>query len=367
MVLNDKILRKIRLDDLYIFKLLCEVRSYSKLANLVHKTQGTISTQINHLEEVLGFKLIERTPRTFSITENGLLLLDFAQELLEKFDNTLSKILSRINNPESEVKGVLKISSSSIPGEYIIPKLIGEFKQKYPKVDFQISIRNSKHAIDDLIQYNSDFAVVGRQITDFKELKTEDYESLTIGNDLILFICSKDHPLIKSHEESGVSLEQLFEEYPFIMREQGSGTRKTFENSIYYNDRINVELELDSNNSILNAIKGGNYITVLSSYTLLPYLMGDNDKLLNKKMIESLFKLGKLMENLKLINEKLKEYAILIPNGYNPIKRYFYIVRKKKKSVNKKGTAPEYDISEMGSKDPKEIFWSFIKDKKHHA
>lgn len=314
MKFDKEFLKKIRLEDLNVFITLCEEKNYSMAAKKLGKTQGTISSEIARLEECFGknIKLINRTSKTFEITKNGEKLLEFANSTILNFQNLLNSLEENL----PDLIGNLKISSSSIPGEHILPLLINEFRSKYPQVTFNLSIKNSSTALEDIKHNYSDFASIGMDIPPGNPQK---FESINIGYDNLVFVCSRKHELVS---RENLMLEDLYK-FPFIFREKGSATRDSFERSKYFKpDKIIIGMILESNQSILTAIRDSNYITVMSSLTLSTIFGAD-------------------------LTEKNSNYAILRPKDYKIIKRDFFLVRNIKES----------------NKELNDVFWEFCKEK----
>lgn len=310
MQFDHGVLKKIRLEDLYVFKLLCELENYSKVAETIGKSQGTISIEINRLEENLGVTLIERTSKTFRITKFGSIFLDFCEETLKNYEGVLHKLEEK----SGEISGILHIASSSIPGEYIIPAQIRKFKEKHPKMDFNISISNSSRAYDDLIDEKVEFAAVGFRIT---QKKRELIEFIKIGEDELHFVADPNHELF---DRDRIVMSDLYN-YPFVLRETGSATRKSFELSDYYNENIKVRLSLDSNQSILTALRDSDYISILSKFALKRFISSNSDQ---------------SPRNLK----------ILEPADFEPIRREFYLLKLRNKDLSRSAR----------------LFWDFAKN-----
>lgn len=314
MKFDKDFLKKLRLEDLNVFITLCKEKNYSVAAKKLGKTQGTISSEIARLEECFGnnIKFINRTSKTFEITKNGKRLLNFAESTISNFNTFLNSLEE--NSPD--LIGIIKISSSSIPGEHVLPLLINEFRLKNPQVTFNLSIKNSSTALEDIKHNYSDFASIGMDITRDNPQK---FDSVNIGYDHLVFVCSKKHILA---EKENLTLEDLYK-YPFIFREKGSATRDSFERSKYFKaDQITIGMILESNQSILTAIRDSNYITVMSSLTLSTIFGVD-------------------------LSEKNLTYCILKPKDYKVIKRNFFLVR----------NIREFD------KDLNNVFWEFCKEK----
>ena len=191
----NELYNKIRLEDLYLFKLRCETRNFSRTADISKKSQSSISIVLNRLEKAFSkgsnkIKLINRTSRKFQITADGKKFLIFINSTLKNFE----KLLIDFDKIESYnlTEGNVTISSSTIPEEHILPKLLMKYKLYYPNVEFKNHIKNSAAAFKDLRKGIVDFAAVGSKID---EKIKEDYDVQVIGDDEILFICSTGHEL----------------------------------------------------------------------------------------------------------------------------------------------------------------------------
>ena len=97
-------------------------KSFSKAADATFLTQPTISAHINNLENELGVTLVNRSGREITLTKQGKMFYPYAVDML----HTRSQALLSVQAKDGEMNGVLDIYSSSIPGQYYLPKLMGE-------------------------------------------------------------------------------------------------------------------------------------------------------------------------------------------------------------------------------------------------
>ena len=232
------------------FVKLTQYKSFSELAKDLSVSQSTLSHQISQLEKEFGnIKLIDRTTRSFELTEEGEILLTYAEKILKLYDSCkeeLSKILTED----------IFITASTLPGSHILPKLIMDFKNSYPDVNIKISINNSKESVDLLNKGMIDFAGIGSFMDHNRDL----YEIIEIGEDRIVFICSPDNKLARNDQ---IKFAELIE-YPFISREKGSGTRDVFEQQFPKYDKLNTKFEINDNESIISAVSDSEHISILS-------------------------------------------------------------------------------------------------------
>jgi len=100
----------------------------------MYLSQPTISTHIKQLEEELNVQLLIRSTKDVILSEAGLLFYPYAVRLLE----TESEALLELHRNESEVKGMVSIASSSVPGYYILPQFFSKAKVIHPDIGYKI-------------------------------------------------------------------------------------------------------------------------------------------------------------------------------------------------------------------------------------
>jgi DNA-binding transcriptional LysR family regulator len=235
------------------FVKLTQYKSFSELAKDLSISQSTLSHQISQLESEFGnIKLIDRTTRSFILTEEGKILLTYAEKIIKLYDSCREELakFSKIHTED------IFITASTLPGSHILPKFIMDFKNSYPDVNIKISINNSKDSIDLLNKGMIDFAGIGSFMDHNRVL----YEVFEIGEDKIVFICSPGHKLAKNDQ---IKFADLIE-YPFISREKGSGTREVFEQKFPEYNKLNTKFEINDNDSIISAVSDSDHVSILS-------------------------------------------------------------------------------------------------------
>ncbi|MTI81285.1 MAG: LysR family transcriptional regulator [Firmicutes bacterium] len=233
-------------------------KSLSLAAQEIHITQPAVSKHLNALETYFGVNLIERRGRKISLTPSGELLYHNANEILK----LLHKTEHEIKELSTTVKGSLKISASSIPGHFILPYIIGAFKNKYPEVQVSLQISDSNHVIKHLLDDDVHLGAVGQ------EPQNKKLQFTNFVNDKLVVITPPEHPL--ANNES-ISINQLAKE-PLIWREVGSGTRAVLENKLSqsglsFND-LNIIMELGSTGAVVNAVEAGLGISIVSQWAI---------------------------------------------------------------------------------------------------
>ncbi|MDM8518263.1 selenium metabolism-associated LysR family transcriptional regulator [Desulfobacterales bacterium HSG16] len=244
--------------DLWQLNILCkvvELKSFSKAGNIIHLSQPTVSSHIKDLEEHFGCRLIDRLAREAVPTRAGELLYSYAKKLLALKDETESVMAEFMG----KIQGRLVLGGSTIPGVYILPKITGEFTQKYPDVTISLMIGDTKTIVEDTITGSIELGIVGARINDRRIIPEK------LVEDRMCLVVPKGHRWAK---RTRVKLEELFSE-PFIIRESGSGTLKSLQNSMNQagtgTEKLKIVAEMGSTAAVIQGIKNNIGISILSS------------------------------------------------------------------------------------------------------
>jgi DNA-binding transcriptional LysR family regulator len=258
----------LNLDYLQTFITVVEKGGFSKAGEVLSLTQPAVSFQIQTLEKELGEKLIDRSSAKIKLTPAGEVVYKYAHKLLKE-KSRLEEALAKMSGA---VRGELYLGASTIPGEYILPAILAKFKRDFPDVDLHLQIEDSYEVSKKVSQHELDIGFTGSKFPNHPVI-AEDFAS-----DELLLITSSNHPFASKKE---VSLSEIFKE-PFILREEGSGTRKTLQEALrkkgYNFDDLNVVMELGSTQSVITGVVAGLGISVISEWALKPYLKIDELK-----------------------------------------------------------------------------------------
>jgi DNA-binding transcriptional LysR family regulator len=242
------------LRQLEIFVKVAEFGSFSKAAEALYLTQPTVSEHIRTLEDEFGVRLLDRLGRGAAVTRAGALLLSYAQRML-----ALSREARQaMESFQGRMSGELLIGASTIPGEYVLPALIGRFKEKYPDISITLLIGDSQAALDWVAEGRAELAVAGARLSvrgiEYKELMPDDLVVVVRGT----------HAW---HARKQITLEDLQSE-PLLIRERGSGTRAALEGALAEVQKdlaaFRIVGEMGSTQAIKQAIKAGVGVSLMS-------------------------------------------------------------------------------------------------------
>lgn len=243
--------------DIHQMRLFCriaELKSFSRAAESISLTQPTASGHIKNMEEELGVRLFDRLGRAVVLTEAGKILYDYAQRILA----LRQEAAEAMKEFAGAHRGPLRLGASSIPGDYLLPRVLGRFKQAHSNVEISLKIEDSEVISQMVLDGFVDLGVVGA--------KTEDnhlaYEAF--ARDELVLIVPPDHPWAG---RSAVAVQELRGK-PFLQRERGSGTRRIMMERLsplgLSPEDLTTVAELGSNEGIREAVKAGMGISILS-------------------------------------------------------------------------------------------------------
>ena len=238
------------LDQLRILKAIAEQGSFKKAADILYVTQPAVSLQIQNLEKQLDIVIFDRGGRKALLTEAGQLLLDYCQRILNQCDEAC-KAVEDLNSLKG---GTLIVGASQTTGTYLMPRMIGLFRQKYPDVSVQLQVHSTRRTGWNVANGHIDLGIIGGQLPPELESLLEITHFAT--DELALVLPSKH----KLSQEKELTKEDLYS-LNFVTLDSQSTTRKVVDellrNSGLEIQRLKVEMELNSLEAIKNAVQSG--------------------------------------------------------------------------------------------------------------
>lgn len=234
--------------------------SVNGAAEKLFLTQPTVSMQLKKLSEAIGIPLYNVIGRKIVFTDAGLEAVKTATEVLDSF----ARLDMSLSNMRELKSGTLRLAVVTT-SKYFIPHILGPFCERYPDIEVQLKVGNRQQIMERLKQGVDDFYVFSHPPADI------DTESIEFFDNPLVAIAHEDHPLLK-HKKSGrkkrLSLSDICKE-PFIMREEGSGTRFAIEEFMRQQKAsLNIKMTIESNEAIKHAVMSRLGISILSAHTL---------------------------------------------------------------------------------------------------
>ena len=241
--------------------MVAQMKSFSRAAAELSISQPAVSIQVRELENSLGSSLLHRMRRELRLTEAGEAVFSYSQRIF----SLAEEMHSRVRDIQGLNIGKLTVGSSTTPGEYILPWLIGKFRQQHSGIQVSLTIGNTQSVVDRIHAHELDMGMAGSHVN-LKGLASFPYLL-----DNLVIIAAPTHPLAQQED---ISIGDL-RKYDFIMREPGSATRKTAEDFLSGNGRNRSEppritMELGSNEAIKMAVAAGLGLGILSEFAITP-------------------------------------------------------------------------------------------------
>ena len=246
------------IDYLKTFREVVSLGSFSEVAKKLSITQPAVSFQIQKLEQQLGARLIDRSQRTITLTAAGKRLLRFAALV----ETEREQLLNDLEEMRDEVSGDLLVAASTIPGEYLLPPLLSEFKKLHPSVRIQVDVSDSLTVINGVRENSYGVGFCGAPP------EGHDLTSFSMAGDEIVLIVPPEHPFADKNE---VTLAD-FEGEALIFREATSGTQRSLESAVT-NAGVDTRkwvpnLILGTTQAVVSAVAAGAGIALVSNLAI---------------------------------------------------------------------------------------------------
>ena len=243
------------LHQLKVFEAAARHSSFTRAAEELFLTQPTVSMQIKQLTKSVGLPLFEQVGKRLYLTEAGKELFATCRQIFD----TIAQYEIKVADLKGLKQGQLRLAVITT-AKYFIPRLLSPFCQLYPGIDIALQVTNHE-GITERMASNLDDLYIMSQVPEHLDVNYQAF----LENPLVV-LAPANHPLVN---EKKIPIQRLASE-PFIMREPGSGTRRSVQK--LFDEQgvaVKVKLELGSNEAIKQAIAGGLGISVLSRHTLI--------------------------------------------------------------------------------------------------
>jgi DNA-binding transcriptional LysR family regulator len=242
------------LRQLEVFAQVVDTRSFSRAAEALRLTQSTVSEHVRLLEEEVGARLFDRLGRATTPTRAGELLYGYARRILA----LRTEARQALDQFLGQIAGVLTVGASTIPGEYVLPQLIGRFREKFPQVSIALQISDSRGIVQAVLDGQVEMGVVGAP-PNHRGLEAKEF----MPDELVVAV-PPGHPWFGRRH---ATLEDLKSE-PLVVREAGSGSREALEHALAdvgtSLSGMRVIAEMGSTGAIKQAVKSGVGLSIIS-------------------------------------------------------------------------------------------------------
>tara|TARA_Y100001968_G_C19351308_1_gene714799 strand:+ start:261 stop:1208 length:948 start_codon:yes stop_codon:yes gene_type:complete len=238
------------LDQLRILSAIVTEGSFKKAADSLYVTQPAVSLQIQNLEKQLEVTIFDRGGRKAELTESGEVLLQYCERIL----NDCQEACRALEDLQNLKGGSLIVGASQTTGTYLMPRMIGLFRDKYPDVSVQLEIHSTRRTGWNVANGKIDLAIIGGELpTELNEL----LEVIPYRTDELALVIPKNHHLAKLKTLKKEDLYKL----SFIVLDSKATTRKVVDKLLAKSGldvhRLKIDMELNSLEAIKNAVQAG--------------------------------------------------------------------------------------------------------------
>lgn len=230
-------------------------KSFSQTAKELYLTQPTVSSYISSLEADLGVQLFTRTTKEVHTTSEGEQIYLYAKDIV----NLSNKIRNAFKEESKDDVNEIVISSSSIPGQYLLPGMLANFSKRHPNTEFRVHETDSNGAVTDVAEHRADIGFCGTIIP-----KTA-CTFLPFYEDELILITPNTPYYRKMQENNDLS---FLAKADFVMREQGSGTKQEAMKILQKNglklEEMKVVARFGNTGAVLLSVKEGVGVAVVS-------------------------------------------------------------------------------------------------------
>ena len=245
------------LKQLEAFVQVAEGGSFSKAAKELYLTQPTVSAHVSSLEKELNVRLFIRNTKEVSLSEDGKELYKYARQMVD----IEKQIEERFGTKEEKGKHCITIAASTIPAQYLLPKLLLKYSELYPQEQLKIMEMDSSKVVMQIVDHVADVGFTGTV------LEKKHCKYIPFYKDELAVITPNTEKYQRLKEEYPNDIGWIKEEH-LILREEGSGTRKEAEKQLraagIEMNSLDIIASIENQETIKKSVRQGMGITVLS-------------------------------------------------------------------------------------------------------
>lgn len=243
---------------LQVFHAVAKHLSFTKAAEALFMTQPAVTFQIRQLEEHFDTRLFDRAHGRIALTPAGVMALEYAERIL----GLTGELDTRMKEMSGQVAGTLLIGASTTIAEFLLPRVLGEFKARHPAVIPRLFVANSEAVQARIAERSLDLGFIEGE-SHLPSLVTD-----ICCEDELQVVCAPSHALAKLKSATPKSLT----EHAYISREPGSGTREVIDSYLQKNgvppDSLQVVMELGSPEALKGLVATGLGFAIMSRATV---------------------------------------------------------------------------------------------------
>ena len=243
---------------LKVFHAVARHLSFTRAAEALFMTQPAVTFQIRQLEEQFGTRLFDRTQGRITLTPAGTVAFEYAERILE----LSAELESRLREASGQQVGPLTIGASKTIAEFLLPRILGEFKALHPGIVPRLLVENSEEVQQRVAERALDLGFIEG------ESRLASLACDVCCEDELVVVCAPRHALARQ----AVIGPRALTEHAYVSREPGSGTREVIDRYLdragVAHDALQVVMEASSPEALKGLVATGLGFTVMSRATV---------------------------------------------------------------------------------------------------
>lgn len=239
------------LDQLHTFLEIVRLKSFSKAAQSVYRTQPAISAQVRQLEQEVGAALFDRLGTRISLTPAGRIFSEYATQILDLRRESQDKI----NELDRVPRGELVIAANESTCIYVLPRVFSEYKKQFPNVQLHVDRSYGARVVQGVLDNQADFGITQLPVTEKRLCVAK------IHTDEIRLLVPADHPLALKQSVTAIDVV----EYPLLLPKSGTTRRRLNAWFESVEDHYRVSMELDSTEMMKQFVMAGLGLSFLAA------------------------------------------------------------------------------------------------------
>jgi DNA-binding transcriptional LysR family regulator len=230
-------------EQLRTFLEVCRLKSFSRAAQKLLRTQPAVSAQIRSLEQEVGARLFDRDGGKVTFTPAGRLFEPFAEYCMERQRHILLAVAEQQRSP----RGELSISANEATHLYVLPPVFAQFRRQYPRVMLNVVRAERLKTLENVVNREVDFGVVSLPVSDTR-LAVE-----PIHRDELVLVAPKGHAL------AGRGAVKIGEAAKFPLLLPAHGRRREHLNELFRVNEVvpRIAMEVESSEMLKRYVSVG--------------------------------------------------------------------------------------------------------------
>jgi DNA-binding transcriptional LysR family regulator len=224
----------INLNQLRIFYYAAKNLNFTAAANDLFITQPAVTFQVKSFEEYCNLKLFKKKGRKIFLTDQGKTLYEYAEKIFQ-YEKEIENAIDEMRELK---RGVLSLGTTKTYARYFMPLVITTFHRNFPDIKIQLNEGSSAEMIYSLVDFKIEVAIIA------KAIEHTEVNFYPFSKEEMALIVAPDHPLTQKKE---ITFKDLAQE-PFIMKENGSGTRKLVE-ELFTREKCSPSVLMETSNT----------------------------------------------------------------------------------------------------------------------